>query len=373
MPGEMQVEMEVPETQVVAEVSKEGVYSLLAAECPKITRASIGNIDMSGEMKDQIAPFEVSQQKMRPDGSLLESSALAQLEETPLALLTVPDSSGKFPAKPVKKGESWKQEVKIPSGGGLDVQSTLVGFQKIKDYDCAQLETTFTGSIPFQGGNIAVEGKVTILFAVKEGLPVIKRGEMKFKLPLPLPGEEREAAATISFESELMKEEKLTPAQLQETVSVLSLIASGQAELRKRNYNVAKAKFEEVLKNYPETPWRSYIEALMTKAKGSPPPSLGKPSVQERAVLQPSGADKSEALVGKPAPDFELKDLQGQSVKLADLRGKVVLLNFWATWCGPCRQEIPHLEKLYQTYKEKGLVILGVDNEDNIETVRQFV
>ena len=60
------------------------------------------------------------------------------------------------------------------------------------------------------------------------------------------------------------------------------------------------------------------------------------------------------------APDFALRDLSGRTVRLSDHRGKVVLVNFWATWCVPCRVELPHLERLYQQYGPQGLVVLGV-------------
>jgi thiol-disulfide isomerase/thioredoxin len=62
----------------------------------------------------------------------------------------------------------------------------------------------------------------------------------------------------------------------------------------------------------------------------------------------------------KAAPDFMLKDLSQKKVKLTDFKGKVVVLNFFATWCPPCRAEIPELNKLYRLHKEKGLVVLGV-------------
>jgi len=72
---------------------------------------------------------------------------------------------------------------------------------------------------------------------------------------------------------------------------------------------------------------------------------------------------------GRPtAPDFTLADLSGSQHSLSDFRGKVVLLDFWATWCGPCRKEIPHLVKFYDAYSSQGFVILGVglDKEANL-------
>lgn len=60
------------------------------------------------------------------------------------------------------------------------------------------------------------------------------------------------------------------------------------------------------------------------------------------------------------APDFALRDLAGRTVRLSDHRGKVVLVNFWATWCVPCRVELPHLERLHRQYGRDGLVVLGV-------------
>jgi thiol-disulfide isomerase/thioredoxin len=63
---------------------------------------------------------------------------------------------------------------------------------------------------------------------------------------------------------------------------------------------------------------------------------------------------------GKPAPNFALKTAAGQTVELKQLAGKVVVVNFWATWCGPCRMEIPGMLEVYKKYKGKGLEIVGV-------------
>ena len=72
------------------------------------------------------------------------------------------------------------------------------------------------------------------------------------------------------------------------------------------------------------------------------------------------------------APNFTLEDLNGKNVKLSDFKGKVVIINFWATWCPPCKAEIPDFIELYKTYQKKGLVILGIAL-DNKEKVVKFV
>jgi thiol-disulfide isomerase/thioredoxin len=68
--------------------------------------------------------------------------------------------------------------------------------------------------------------------------------------------------------------------------------------------------------------------------------------------------------------DFVLKDMNNAPVRFADFKGKVVLLNFWATWCGPCKTEIPAFVQLYSEYKDKGLVIAGISIDDSPETLR---
>ncbi len=77
--------------------------------------------------------------------------------------------------------------------------------------------------------------------------------------------------------------------------------------------------------------------------------------------------------VNKPAPDFTLKSMTGENVKLSELRGNVVMLNFWASWCGPCRQEMPLLNDFYNKYKKLGFVLLGVNVEEDSSKAANYL
>lgn len=76
---------------------------------------------------------------------------------------------------------------------------------------------------------------------------------------------------------------------------------------------------------------------------------------------------------GNHAPLFTLKDIQGTNVSLSDFKGKVVLINFWATWCGPCKAEMPSLNNLHKALKDKGFAVLAISTDSSEKPVRSFV
>ena len=91
-------------------------------------------------------------------------------------------------------------------------------------------------------------------------------------------------------------------------------------------------------------------------------------------ALAPALSVPASLLVGQPAPDFALRSSQGGNVRLSEHAGEVVLINFWATWCGPCRQEMPLLDEIYGKYRRAGLVLFSVNVDDpgNLEAAQEM-
>jgi thiol-disulfide isomerase/thioredoxin/tetratricopeptide (TPR) repeat protein len=110
--------------------------------------------------------------------------------------------------------------------------------------------------------------------------------------------------------------------------------------------------------------WASAI-----RAGGVPHFSPGEATAGGRASRDAAIAD----LVGKPAPELKLKDLGGKTVSLADFKGKAVLVDFWATWCAPCRKEMPTFEKLHREFAGKDVVVLTVDADEPEATPAQYM
>jgi len=136
--------------------------------------------------------------------------------------------------------------------------------------------------------------------------------------------------------------------------------------------------WKEEFKEPPSQSGEPFVSTVNTYALAR----LGESLTPQQFVFDPSKAqsrDRSKLqqeaalnTIGSPAPEFALRDLNGNGVRLSDLRGKAVLLDFWGTWCGPCREAMPMVELLHRQFRDKRLVVLGVDYEEPAAT-REFL
>lgn len=108
--------------------------------------------------------------------------------------------------------------------------------------------------------------------------------------------------------------------------------------------------------------------------KEEPEPAQQAEIRTEEQPAKPSG-DEAPASPGyESAPSFTLKDLNGENVSLSDFKGKMVILDFWATWCPPCVAEIPHFIELYEQYKDQGFAMVGISlDREGVDVVKSFV
>lgn len=136
-------------------------------------------------------------------------------------------------------------------------------------------------------------------------------------------------------------------------ISIIVIIAAAGFSVYNYNNNLAKEKVQK--------------EKLAQEKKTEE--EKKKTEEEKKTAEEPKDNEKEKV----PAPDFKLKDLKGNEVSLSDYKGKKVFLNFWASWCPPCKAEMPDLEKLYQETKDSDLVILAVNLGEERATASKFV
>ena len=114
--------------------------------------------------------------------------------------------------------------------------------------------------------------------------------------------------------------------------------------------------------------WSSRLAGFPTVGETAGP----LPAAGGRLTTGPITFPSEPEMLGKPAPEFRLKDIDGRETTLASLRGKTVLLDFWATWCAPCRESMPHVQMLSEQFQAQGLVVLGIDTNEPAELARKY-
>ncbi|MGB9735380.1 MAG: peroxiredoxin family protein [bacterium] len=104
------------------------------------------------------------------------------------------------------------------------------------------------------------------------------------------------------------------------------------------------------------------------------PQTTGSSSEKQTSnVSQASGNNVTQSEAVSTVPGFSLKNLDGREEQLKDYTGNLILVNFWASWCGPCNEEAPSMEKMYREFRNKGLVVIGISIDHHVSQVKNFV
>jgi thiol-disulfide isomerase/thioredoxin len=129
-----------------------------------------------------------------------------------------------------------------------------------------------------------------------------------------------------------------------------------------------RLKDEEVRQAVEKARGKEYIAKLLAQGEAAEKAAAG----LEKTLKSTYAGFYADLAIGKPAPEVISQDLQGKKVKLSDLRGKVVVLDIWATWCGPCKEMIPHERKLVARLKDQPFALVSISVDDEKETVQAF-
>lgn len=137
----------------------------------------------------------------------------------------------------------------------------------------------------------------------------------------------------------------------------------GDMLIARKRYQEALQIFEKLSKEYPSETYFMSRMAEIHQAMGN----------SELAREYQRKADPSAAMVGEVVPDFSATDLDGKPISLKEYRGKVVLLDFWAVWCGPCRLEMPNVKRVYEKLHDSGFEIIGISLDTNESMLRTYI
>ena len=146
-----------------------------------------------------------------------------------------------------------------------------------------------------------------------------------------------------------------------------SLLELGMAYDKLKKYDKADEIYTKLIE-HPKFGSRSYAKQAKIYLEMDKSKRTGEiPEPQQRTSAQPS------EWIGKPAPEFQVKDLKGEELSLEKYKGQVVLLDFWATWCGPCIAELPNVKKTYQKYKDQKFQIIGISLDRSQQPLEAFI
>jgi thiol-disulfide isomerase/thioredoxin len=177
---------------------------------------------------------------------------------------------------------------------------------------------------------------------------------------------ERDAAQVevASFQSQLTGAQSDLATAQSDLATAQSYLTTGESDLSETESDLSETESDLADAQAQISSLQSQISSLRS--------DLAEAEAQV-AELEEVITAQEGSQVGNLSPDFQLRDLDGETVSLTELRGSPVMLNFWATWCPPCRREMPYLQQIYEEWQDKGLILLTIDLRESTSTVREFI
>ncbi|KPJ59483.1 MAG: hypothetical protein AMS15_06910 [Planctomycetes bacterium DG_23] len=197
--------------------------------------------------------------------------------------------------------------------------------------------------------------EIFLWFAVHKGCIVKFSGTATTTGTFTMSGQEISIQQKSIFMGAIIEEKSFDEAEISSRRKQLEKLYAIQDAIDDQEFDQAASDLKAFSAQFPDSP---YAEVAATQRSG----------LEEARQM----AARPQSLVGQPAPAFELLDFEGNTVSLADFQGKVVFLDFWATWCGPCVYAVPCVQALYEKYKDKGVVVIGMNVSDDPEAAKKF-
>ena len=255
-----------------------------------------------------------------------------------------------LPEGPIDVGDTWKSGFKDDY-----VAYEVLARERIGQDECFQIKSVWhpmpLKDIPYPHPISRYEDEKVIWFALDKGYVI------KMERVLTFQSTQRGILVNQENKTELtlLEVKSFDEAEIASRRKQLEKIHAIQDALNARKFDQAASEINAFNTEFPESP---YKEVAASQAR------------QLEAAHQMAAAPGS--LVGQPAPAFELTHFEGNSVSLADFKGKVVFLDFWATQYDPCVTAVPYVQALYEKYKDKGLVVIGMNLDGDQEAAKKF-
>ena len=300
--------------------------------------AALRFLTITGVGEEEVVPIEQLFSESPPSGFIGQFVTLLPTYFLPVAQL--------------KEGSSWTSKERIFLRADLlgEIRYQVTGKEKVGDSECWSLTRTLLKPVVLQPEQGAQVNKVADKLWVDAKSGLVRQIQRETELQI-----QQGRVLTTMLNLILKDTKRLESTEFNQRLKELEAIKAIHRKVgvtvmmspTKEKLDEAEKALNEFVQQFKDSPYTAHVRMWQRIVQG----------IRQRLEQE----EQRSELIGKEAPDFELTSLDGKKVRLSSYRGKVVVLNFFAHWCGPCNAEVPHLEKdFWQAYKDKGVVVIGV-------------